>query len=142
LRYSVTALPSGNVKFNLLTATESLETFNTPKDFIWMGDPQARVQLSVEVPDFGKPEPEEAKGKPLKEGKSGPLAIFQLVDDLQEDGQLSGPNYTFNVNVIQGLGRHASTEQKLRFAINAGAASLLFERGLLASLPCTAKVGQ
>lgn len=129
LRYTITALPSEGVQnFRLMTATQSLSSFNTPKEFAWKGDPEDKIQLNIEsLPPVSK---------------SGPLSIFQFVADAGENGQPRGPNYYFDVPVKLQVGNQTASQQTLRFMINAGSANTLFSRGSLGSLGCTPKVGQ
>jgi hypothetical protein len=144
LRYTITAIPSGDLTFNLLTATASLNTFKSPKSFVWTGDPQERVQLNVSrsSQEDKTGAPEGSRDRSLEASKTGSLAIFQFVSDLGEGGQLNGLNYSFDIPMIQALGHQTASEQKLKFVINAGAAGVLFQHGSLANLSCTPKTGQ
>jgi hypothetical protein len=115
--------------FKLTIGNQNLDTFGTPKDFVWTGGLQEKVAL--EVP--GIPTPAVAEG---------PFAIFKFVAEKGEPGQLSGPNYNFAIKVVHTVGRETGSPQMLKLQINAGAASRLFQGGSLGRLGCTSKTGQ
>jgi len=127
LHYTVTALDSPGVNsFNLTIGNQSLTAFGIPKDFVWRGDAQESVQLTV--PGISSP--------PVK----GFFDIFRFVADLGENGRLRGENYSFAIKVI--LGKETATSPRLNLVINAGAASELFQSGAPGNLGCTAKMEQ
>ena len=68
--------------------------------------------------------------------------MFQFVTEVGEPGHLNESGYSFDVEVKQELGRQTTSDQKLKFLIDAGNASVLFQRVSLSNLGCTAKVGQ
>ena len=129
LHYTITAATSPGVNsFDLMIGSQRLSAFETSKDFVWTGDPRERVQLNV-------PEAPPAV-------KEGSFDIFKFVAETGENGQLSGPNYSFMIKVIHALGRETRNPPMLKLVINAGAASPLFQGGSLGRLGCTPKIEQ
>jgi type VI secretion system protein ImpL len=126
LHYTVTALASPGVNaFNLTIGNQSLNGFGQPKDFVWRGDAQETVQLSV--PGVGPA------------AKEGSFDIFRFAAEVGDPGEVSGQNYTFSVPV--NVGRATPSSPRLKLVINAGPATVLF-RSPPGNLGCTPKVGQ
>jgi type VI protein secretion system component VasK len=133
LHYTIAALPSPGVEtFALAVGNQSrvqnINQFNSRKDFTWTGDPHDSFMLRL--PGISPA---------VKEGS---LAMFQFVTEVGEPGHLNESGYSFDVEVKQELGRQTTSDQKLKFLIDAGNASVLFQRVSLSKLGCTAKVGQ
>ncbi len=127
LSYNISLVPGSSVKdFVFTIGNQTLTPTSGPKQFVWRGDPQESVQLSV--PGFS----------PIS--ASGPLAIFKFVANYAEPGQMTGQRYTFPIPVV--LGRPTPSSPRLRLTIGAADATVLFEPGALGRLGCTASVGE
>jgi len=112
--------------FSLTTGGTALTPTTGPKYFVWTGNPQETVSLSV--PQY----------PPISE--AGTWAIFKFLGKYAEPGQLAPSSYTFAIPITVGIPTQSSP--RLKLSLDAGAATELFASGHLASLSCVTKVTQ
>ncbi len=112
--------------FSLAIGGSTLTPTTGPKYFVWTGNAQETVSLSV--PQY----------PPISE--AGPWAIFKFLDKYAEPGQLAPSSYTFAIPITVGVPTQSSP--RLKLFLDAGAATELFASGRLASLSCVTKVTQ